>query len=124
MKHTTREVEDVNNSTQIAALFDIGRLMVERGLPAIDMEVRADGTMRLEAYSYNGRGPRTWDELLATVEPWIAALGLRRDTISDAPRKLSDGWRRSLSAWGDFAGLTVTLHASVLVDAPVEAVAS
>lgn len=114
----------MNNSTQISALFDIGRVMVEAGLPAIDVQVRASGAVYMDAFSHDEHGPQTWDELLAVTLPWIEALGLERDHYSDEPYMGAGVWRRRLSAWGMFAGVSVTLNASVNVEAPVAAVPS
>lgn len=117
---------DVNESTrpdpkaQIGALFDIGRLMVEHELPAVEIQVYADvSTVSLTAYDHGRGGPETVGDLLAICDAWAKALGPEEWSRRDHTTLYGGSWKYYVSFHVDFAGTVVFFSGSVSVPVPL-----
>lgn len=108
---------NTHRTAQANALFSLGRIMIEDQLPPIYISVNAQAeNITLAAYDHGASDPQTPAELLAIVEPWIAALALTRNRDDHVRPDLSGVPAYWVNAHGAFAGATVTLTASVRVD--------
>lgn len=117
---------DVNESTrpdpkvQIGALFDIGRLMVEHDLPAVEVQIYADArTVNLTAYDHGHGGPVTVEDMLAIREAWAVAMGVGEFGRSDHTTLNRQGWKRYAGFVVSFAGMRVHFSGSVSVPVPL-----
>ncbi|WTW93687.1 hypothetical protein OG216_09980 [Streptomycetaceae bacterium NBC_01309] len=108
---------------QISALSEVGRLMVEHDLPAVDVHVRADGvTVGLEAYDHaqHHGGPASVGDMLAMFEAWAAVLGAGEYARHVSTTLGADGvWHQSASFWADFAGRRWGFHGAAAVPVPL-----
>lgn len=90
---------------QIAALFDIGRVMVEMELPALRVAVELDGTVSLTLYD-GPEHPVSAEYAAEVVAAWASALGFSE------PWAQVDGCVRYASVHGVWAGMQVDLRTS------------
>lgn len=117
---------DVNEPTrpdpkvQIGALFDLGRVMVEHDLPAVDVQIYADvSSVNLTAYDHGRGGPATVADMLAICDAWAKALGADEYARHDHTTLHAGSWKYYASFHTDFAGTLVHFSGSVSVPVPL-----